>query len=373
MWKFFAADAVVVISLACSGCDGERTCQDRFTCDADAGMDAKQVTTDAPSDTGDATNDVAEDVARDVALLDAGADSETMIDGRLLDVSDDSARGPTVDFEWANWPMPNPPSTGLPHPQNYDYTSQPGVVKDLVTGLVWQRTVEGGDAGAEFTWNAAQGYCATLALTGSDDWRLPTRIELISIVDQTRPSPGPVIDLSAFPNAPGAVFWSASPSAGDSSKAWTVDFGPGFAAPATSTNTCRVRCVRAGASVSGDAGPRYSVAGDGTAYDSKTMLRWKQNLEPMSYTWTAAQGRCQQLAGGSWRVPSMKELMTIVDVRQKTPPVIDAVAFPGTAPDFFWTSSQFASNSSLTWTVTFLDGSANIDGAANMYAVRCVQ
>ena len=39
---------------------------------------------------------------------------------------------------WAMWPMPNPPTSGLPHPQSYD-TSVPGTVLDRVTRLIWQR------------------------------------------------------------------------------------------------------------------------------------------------------------------------------------------------------------------------------------------
>src|SRR5215471_9261180 len=39
------------------------------------------------------------------------------------------------------WPMPNPPSTGLPNPASYD-TSVSGVVHDRVTGLDWQSVVD---------------------------------------------------------------------------------------------------------------------------------------------------------------------------------------------------------------------------------------
>src|SRR5436190_8651121 len=40
----------------------------------------------------------------------------------------------------AGWPMPNPPSAGLPNPASYD-TSRDGIVTDKVTGLIWQRRV----------------------------------------------------------------------------------------------------------------------------------------------------------------------------------------------------------------------------------------
>jgi hypothetical protein len=75
-------------------------------------------------------------------------------------------------------------------------------------------------------------------------WRLPSRIELLSIVDFTQSEP--LIDPVAFPNTPPEPFWSVSPTVDDPSSAWSVHFGFGtVSASATSTGTpLRVRCVR---------------------------------------------------------------------------------------------------------------------------------
>jgi cysteine-rich repeat protein len=40
--------------------------------------------------------------------------------------------------EWAQWPMPNSPGSGWPNEAAYDVQTS-GVVRDLVTQLVWQR------------------------------------------------------------------------------------------------------------------------------------------------------------------------------------------------------------------------------------------
>ena len=135
--------------------------------------------------------------------------------------------------------MPNPPSTGLPNPQSYDTSRMPEVVFDNVTKLEWQRTVAEGT----YDWSAARAYCSALTSAGGG-WRLPSRIELLSIVDFTQP--GPVIDTKAFPSTPSEYFWTASPLAGDASTAWSVQFGFGtvFASPNVNTNALRVRCVR---------------------------------------------------------------------------------------------------------------------------------
>jgi hypothetical protein len=134
--------------------------------------------------------------------------------------------------------MPNPASAGLPNPASYD-TSTPGVVVDKVTGLMWQRDVPA----SSYTWADAKSYCAGLSLAGHLDWRLPTSIELVSLVDFTRSSPA--IDVTAFPNTPSAYFRSSSPVAGDADFAWVVDFYDGRSSSNDGVDYAyRVRCVR---------------------------------------------------------------------------------------------------------------------------------
>lgn len=123
--------------------------------------------------------------------------------------------------------MPNPPGLGLPNEQSYD-TSVTGVVRDRITCLVWERAVDS----VSYTRAQAMLYCDGLTAGGYTDWRLPTYIELLSLVDFTRGSPA--IDPVAFPATPAQVFWTTSDG---------VSFvrGEPVRPPAT---TNRVRCVR---------------------------------------------------------------------------------------------------------------------------------
>ncbi|MEP6655285.1 MAG: DUF1566 domain-containing protein, partial [Myxococcales bacterium] len=110
-----------------------------------------------------------------------------------------------IPYSYACWPMPNPPTTGLPHPASYTDLGD-GTVKDNVTGLIWQKAVAATQA---FAWDTAKNYCASQALAGRT-WRLPTRIELLSLVDFTRTSPA--LNVTAFPGTPGGkYYWTASP------------------------------------------------------------------------------------------------------------------------------------------------------------------
>jgi hypothetical protein len=106
------------------------------------------------------------------------------------------------------------------------------------TGLMWQQTVDA----QSYTWADAKTYCEGLSLVGYDDWRLPTRIELVSLVDFTQSSP--TIDPTGFPNTPSEYFWSSSPVAGYSYNAWYVNFSYGNGHNSGVSNTGRVRCVR---------------------------------------------------------------------------------------------------------------------------------
>jgi hypothetical protein len=151
-----------------------------------------------------------------------------------------SGCGNPVGSTWAQWPMPNPPSTGLPNPASYD-VSTPGIVVDKVTGLTWQRDVDA----KTYTWADAKAYCASLVLEGACPWRLPTRIELVSILDNTHVDPA--IDSVAFPATPPERYWSSSPSQSfpGSNYVWYVNFGAGDAYFFDgSTDLHRVRCVR---------------------------------------------------------------------------------------------------------------------------------
>jgi hypothetical protein len=139
---------------------------------------------------------------------------------------------------WASWPMPNPSATGLANQQSYHVDSA-DLVTDQVTHLQWQQSV--GDE--SYTWSDASAYCTALALPGGA-FRLPTRVELLSLVDYT--ASNPAIDTAAFPDTPGAYFWSSSLFVTDRTSAWVVNFGPdsGFMSSSELSTKLRVRCVR---------------------------------------------------------------------------------------------------------------------------------
>jgi hypothetical protein len=119
---------------------------------------------------------------------------------------------------------------------------------------------------------------------------------------------------------------------------------------------------------------RYTIT-NGAVYDTKTKLTWQQGVPSTKYAWDAARTYCSglDLVGTGWRLPTVKELQTIVDESRQSPSV-DPTAFPSTPSAFFWSSSPYfvSSSSSYAWLVSFELGFANHRGLSTAANVRCV-
>jgi hypothetical protein len=113
-----------------------------------------------------------------------------------------------------------------------------GVVGDTLTTLAWQEPLDAN----MYTWANAMSYCVSLSRWGGG-WRLPTRAELLTLVDPTKRSPA--IDTNAF-FASTAVndFWSASPYVAESDTAWVISFSGGATYGDGVTHMHSVRCVQ---------------------------------------------------------------------------------------------------------------------------------
>jgi len=156
------------------------------------------------------------------------------------------------DHEFADWPMPD----ALPSAQTRpNYATTDDTVTDNVTHLVWQRKLPanysgcagypdaGVPVGSACKADEAEKYCespAVVATLGGSGWRLPTKIELDSILDETRYAPA--IDPEVFPNTSGLGFWTSTPRVAGG--IWVVSFGDGGDVHAVARETNLVRCVR---------------------------------------------------------------------------------------------------------------------------------
>jgi Protein of unknown function (DUF1566) len=284
-----------------------------------------------------------------------------------LDAS--AASTPASAFQaqnWAIWPMPNA-APGLPNAQSFDVQPS-GVVLDRVTGLMWQRKLDD----QQLTLVNATQHCADLSLAGFDDWRLPSRLELVSILDTMRVQPA--IDAAAFPDTPSDWFWTSTLSGLDSQSAWYVYFYFGYPKTDLVSNQFSVRCVRSPGASQAAMTTHYDVKAD-TVRDLGTGLTWQRAVPESVLSFDAAQTYCAglSLAGKvGWRAPSLSELLTLIDERAADSPMIDRVAFPATPGDAFWTSSYFGGTPGLSWQVYFDRGNGLYGLPSATFRVRCV-
>ena len=270
-----------------------------------------------------------------------------------------SSNEPPPAHDCGGFPMPNPVSSGLPRPMSYTANAD-GTVTDDVTGLVWDGVVDK----TAYMQPEALAHCAAKGA----GWRLPTRLELVSLVDDSIAAPGPTIN-AVFKSTPATTFWTASAYYGDVGDVWWIGFDLGYSDYAIEDQSTVVRCVRPPAPTCRVS--RYQPQPNGTVYDQSTGLTWQQTLDEGSYTWGDARTYCAGLGAG-WRVPSLTEAQTIIDDTKEFP-AVDVTAFPDTPSVDFWTSSAKADGTGAAWYVDFFYGSTDSDVAARLFRVRCVR
>ncbi len=265
---------------------------------------------------------------------------------------------PGAREDFTRWTMPNF-SPGLPHQASYTVVG--GSVVDNASGLIWQRTPP-----ADMSQTAAEAYCDGLVLDGACDWRLPQRIELISITDYTRASP--TLDMTVFgPSA--RPFWSSTPDRSASDRAWYVSFVNGVIDTTIKSDPYGVRCVRGGGS---QPQAHYTSTAE-TVTDNGTGLTWERTVDVGTFNHAEAMSRCATLAkaGGGWRSPSVNELQTLVDVSVASP-AIHTLTFPQTPASLFWSRDIQVLDSTQGWTVNFDNGTV-ARALTTALPVRCVR
>jgi hypothetical protein len=177
------------------------------------------------------------------------ADSGALFDGPLVD-SGDGGTDPTVDasgthpVRWAAWPMPNyviPGADATTNPNPMSYSKFDGGVLDNVTKLVWAQPMPAEAANRSFA--DATAFCEKLP---NGPWRLPSRIELVTLLDLSKDGAAKID--ATFAGTPASAHWTSSEVRpfGRDRKYWVVDFGEGGLAQLEETSRAAVRCVKDG-------------------------------------------------------------------------------------------------------------------------------
>lgn len=119
---------------------------------------------------------------------------------------------------------------------------------------MWQKAGSGGIV----TWYEAAAYCSTANDGGYDDWRMPSKEELKTLVFCSNGTPTPLADqincgdmgtfasptIDAQFTCESDTYWTSSVSIEGPGQAWVVSFATGNAHSTSLTFNFYVRCVR---------------------------------------------------------------------------------------------------------------------------------
>ena len=111
---------------------------------------------------------------------------------------------------------------------------------------------------------------------------------------------------------------------------------------------------------------------DGTVTHNKTGLTWQRcsvgqtwvdggcDGKATAVTQTTAVALTSDLGGKTdWRLPTYRELQTIVDY-SKASPATSLIIFPSTPSQLFWSATSASSNDSYAWFIDFSSGKGDI-------------
>jgi len=138
----------------------------------------------------------------------------------------------------------------------------------------------------------------------------------------------------------------------------------------------------------------FTVHNNGTVTHKKTGLMWKVASEGQSwnsdgtvmgsvqhFTWAEAKNRAIAVNAGTegqncgftdWRVPTIKELSSIVE-RASYDPSINLEIFPATGSICYWSATADANYSDYAWIIYFYSGYDYHDNKDNDNYVRLVR
>ena len=275
-------------------------------------------------------------------------------------------------------------------------------VRDNVTGLVWEGKTAADDRAGSRTFthlgNAqyadTSGYVTSvneIQLCGFSDWRIPTVLELQSLVNysKNRSSGEPVIDSLYFPNTTAASYWSADFADANVGQSFDVSFQSGMVStsPRTPAHARHLRLVRG--SMAGGTRFSYSTVAYGSdapnnlVNDALTGLQWRRCVEGTQWTGSACTGSASSFSHeaalahanqSGWRLPNVKELNSLLDRSVFQAPRTDTTAFPQTPAQYFWSSTPDVYASDYAWSASLGSGVVSSSGArSGTNAVRLVR
>ena len=264
------------------------------------------------------------------------------------------------------------------------FTVNDDTIVDNLTGLMWEKS----QSTESFTWAdvfTRVSAVNTAELGGYNDWRVPNRKELMSLVHYGIDNPLGWLGLQGFANLQHIKpYWTSTTQTNSADNAWGINMGQGSMGVYAKTITHYVLLVRGTANgparlpktgqttlyLSGDDGalqageawpnPRFINNSDVTMTDTLTGLIWERTPSTTAYAcWSEAFERIAFLnssrLGGhaDWRLPNVYELESLSSQTQYTiTDYLNANDFaipPALLNARYWSSTTYGTGNTSAW------------------------
>lgn len=257
---------------------------------------------------------------------------------------------------------------GVPWPEpRFNLKGQ--VVEDLLTGLCW--TADASPAEFPLTWQEAFDFIRSMnsgTAMGHDDWRMPGRNELRSLISYEARRPA-LPARHPFRNVYPGWYWTSTTAAINHGYAWYVHMDGARMFYGGKQQYYMLWPVRGQSRLLTPAGqhePRFVRKGD-VVRDRRTGLCWLQkgDLSGMPVRWTEALqlvAKLNRMHGNrenGWRLPNINELESLVDCNRHSPALPAEHPFTGVR-DVYWSSTTSFFEPDWAWALYLNKGALGV-------------
>ena len=241
------------------------------------------------------------------------------------------------------------------------------IVEDQWTGLFWSKHAN--LVGFPLTWKEALDFIEDINQSnrlGRDDWRLPARSDLFSLISHQHINPALPIG-HPFENVFNGYYWSRTTCARLPDQAWYVHLGGARVYRGMKHASYLVWPVAGSKLEERYSGKDRFVLDDNLLFDRITDKVWYlgEELKNGPVSWNEAINNVKNINEKritpyhDWRLPNIRELESLVDITGHSPALACDCSFTN-IQDGYWSATTSIYEPSYAWVLYTKDGAVGV-------------